>query len=44
VGVKPVDANQQIKLISKTFDRVIGQAQETCSFATSNLGAQGAGE
>jgi hypothetical protein len=39
VSVKPIDANQQVKLIRKTFDRMIRQAKEACSLATPNLGA-----
>jgi hypothetical protein len=39
VSVKPVDANQQVKLIRKTVDRMIRQAKKTCSLTTPNLGA-----
>jgi hypothetical protein len=39
VSVKPIDADEQVKLIRKTIDRMIRQAKETCSLATPNLGA-----
>jgi hypothetical protein len=39
VSVKPVDANQQVKLIRKAVDRMIRQAKETRSLTTPNLGA-----
>jgi hypothetical protein len=39
VSVKPIDPNQQVKLIRKTVDRMIRQAKEAGSLATPNLGA-----
>ena len=39
VSVKPIDANQQVKLIRKTVDGIIRQAKQTCGLTTSNLRA-----
>jgi hypothetical protein len=38
MSVKPIDANQQVKLIRKAVDRMIRQAKETRSLTTPNLG------